>query len=166
MHNHVLGQSANFIVQERQNLIQQWEDAVAQMRRTDSAIETAAELFASSKLALRKKQQKLDIAAQFLDDQIANNKECEGQIETLERDLARLRTEFNSQQVWYQYFPKSACIALVCLTMQLKERYQASCVHVLNFLSNRRVVSAGNVTGLSWRLKDSLCAAVCIPGGF
>ena len=86
-------------MQERQDLIQQWEEAVAQMRRTDAAIQTASEVFADSKLSLREKQRRLDIAAQFLDDQLSNNKDCEGQIETLERDLARLRTEFNSRQV-------------------------------------------------------------------
>lgn len=89
-------------MQERQDLIQQWEEAVAQMRRTDAAIQTASELFADGKLSLREKQRRLNIAAQFLDDQLVNNKDCEGQIETLERDLARLRTEFNSRQVCAQ----------------------------------------------------------------
>ena len=98
----VAGQTCKLTMQERQDLIQQWEEAVAQMRRTDAAIQTASEWFADGKLSLREKQRRLDIAAQFLDDQFANNKDCEGQIETLERDLARLRTEFNSRQVCSQ----------------------------------------------------------------
>lgn len=91
------------MLQERQDLIKQWEDAVAQMRRTDAAIQAASELFADSKLELREKQRRLDIAAQFLDDQISNNKDCDDQIVSLERDLARLRTEFNSRQVCSDY---------------------------------------------------------------
>lgn len=109
MCSHDLGQNCTITVQERQDLIQQWEDAVAQMRRTDAAINTASELFADSKLTLRDKQRKLDIAAQFLDDQISINKECDGQIETLERDLARLRTDFNSRQVCTNRFKSIAC---------------------------------------------------------
>jgi coiled-coil domain-containing protein 39 len=127
------GQSTNIIVQERQDLIQQWEDAIAQMRRTDAAIQTASELFADSKMALREKQQRLDIAAQFLDDQISNNKDCEGQIETLERDLARLRTEFTSRQVCVLDYSKCACSSLHWLTAQMNERDHALCSQLYGF---------------------------------
>jgi hypothetical protein len=99
-------------VQERQDLIRQWEESVAQLRRTDAAVSAASELFAERNVELRAQQRRLDISAQFLDDQIANNKEQQSAIEALERELARLRTDFNAQQVG----PLLArCVGCTCL---------------------------------------------------
>lgn len=86
------------MLQERQELIQQWENAVAQMRRTDDAITAASNVFADKRSALRDKQRKLDISAQFLDDQLQTNRECEGLISGLERDLAALRAQYATEQ--------------------------------------------------------------------
>eukprot|EP00892_Ulva_mutabilis_P002355 jgi/Ulvmu1/1211/UM109_0009.1 len=86
---------------ERQQLIQQWENAVAQMRRTDDAINAASELFAEKRGSLREKQRKLDISAQFLDDQLQTNKECENLISALERNLATLRTQYATEQAQF-----------------------------------------------------------------
>lgn len=86
------------ILQERQELIQQWENAVAQMRRTDDAINAASTVFAEKRSALRDKQRKLDISAQFLDDQMQTNRECEGLVAALERDLAALRSQYATEQ--------------------------------------------------------------------
>lgn len=94
----VIGASATVVVQERQELTRQWENAVAQMRRTDDAINAASELFADKRVQLREKQRKLDISAQFLDDQLQTNRDCEALISSLERDLASLRAQYATEQ--------------------------------------------------------------------
>lgn len=96
------------MVQERQGLIQQWENALAQMRRTDDAINAASELFAEKRSALREKQRRLDISAQFLDDQLQTNRDCEGLIAGLERDLAALRSQYATEQARARPHPRRA----------------------------------------------------------
>lgn len=96
------------VVQERQELIQQWENALAQMRRTDDAINVASELFAEKRSALREKQRRLDISAQFLDDQLQTNRDCEGLIAALGRDLAALRSQYATEQARARPHPQRA----------------------------------------------------------
>lgn len=68
------------------------------MRRTDDAINAASEVFAEKRIQLREKQRKLDISAQFLDDQLQTNRECENVIASLERDLATQRSQYATEQ--------------------------------------------------------------------
>lgn len=74
---------------ERQDLLRQWDDAVDAMRKRDNAIENAHERFNNRKAMLSQKQEELDAQAQFLDNEVANNRELEGRIDNLDREVVR-----------------------------------------------------------------------------
>jgi hypothetical protein len=86
-------------LQERQDLIRQWEDAQEQMRRNDDAIQAATQLFADKKVHIKDRQAKLDIAAKMLDDELVNNKEREAQIDVLNREIEQVHSNYSAEQV-------------------------------------------------------------------
>lgn len=87
-----LSSSQRSLHKERQDLLGQWDDAVDAMRKRDTAIENANERFQNRKAMLSQRQEELDAQAQFLENEVANNKELEGRIEILDRDVVREMT--------------------------------------------------------------------------
>jgi hypothetical protein len=86
-------------MQERQDLIRQWDDAQEQMRRNDDAIQVATQIFADKKIRIRDRQGKLDISARMLNDELVNNKEREAQIDVLTRDIEQAHSNYSAEQV-------------------------------------------------------------------
>mmetsp|Transcript_5711 Transcript_5711/g.6544 ORF Transcript_5711/g.6544 Transcript_5711/m.6544 type:complete len:927 (+) Transcript_5711:140-2920(+) len=82
---------------ERQQLVQQWEEAVEAMKRRDAAIQAASERFATKKLEIREKQAQLDEKAKFLEQEKANNKEVDARIQLADRGLGKLRAMHNDE---------------------------------------------------------------------
>ncbi|KAL3156428.1 hypothetical protein ABBQ38_000737 [Trebouxia sp. C0009 RCD-2024] len=83
---------------ERQELVQQWDTAVAAMHRRDAAIQLATDMFASKKAELRQLRGALDSQARFMDNEQANNHEVEARIEHMERQVHKLRDGFAREQ--------------------------------------------------------------------
>lgn len=83
---------------ERQELVQQWDTAVAAMHRRDAAIQLATEMFATKKAELRQLRSALDSQAKFMDNEQANNSEVEARIEHMERQVHKLRDAFAAEQ--------------------------------------------------------------------
>ncbi len=83
---------------ERQELVQQWDTAVAAMHRRDAAIQLATEMFATKKAELRQLRSALDSQAKFMDNEQANNSEVEARIDHMERQVHKLRDAFAAEQ--------------------------------------------------------------------
>eukprot|EP00756_Hemistasia_phaeocysticola_P014777 Hpha_TRINITY_DN15359_c3_g7::TRINITY_DN15359_c3_g7_i1::g.88239::m.88239 len=78
---------------ERQELIEQWEDAIHAMHKRDEVINAARERYAEGKQWLQKRTEQLRDRAAFLAVEQQNNKELENKIAQEERVLAKYRND-------------------------------------------------------------------------
>lgn len=81
---------------ERQQLLDQWEDAVAAMGRRDEEIDVAEQHILDSQEELKAKEQSLVERQSFLEREMENNRTLEKEIGGAERQLVRLREEYGS----------------------------------------------------------------------
>ncbi|TPX65201.1 hypothetical protein SpCBS45565_g05309 [Spizellomyces sp. 'palustris'] len=79
--------------QERQELIQQWESAIENMRKRDQDIINAQNEYQVLKDEIRNKQKIIDEKQAFLDQQHQNNSETEKRIGLTERQVSKSRLE-------------------------------------------------------------------------
>ena len=79
--------------EERQALLQQFEDAADAITKRDAAIREASELYATKRAELHQRQTHLDEKARFLEAECQNNKELETRIAAQERSLSRQRQD-------------------------------------------------------------------------
>ncbi|KAM9316555.1 coiled-coil domain-containing protein 39 [Gastrophryne carolinensis] len=84
---------------ERQQLIQQWENTIDQMQKRDREIDQCALLLTQVKQDLRDKENIIKEKIQFLNSEIENNQEYEKKITIVERKAARLRQDYQEQEV-------------------------------------------------------------------
>src|SRR5690606_6308824 len=80
---------------ERRQFIKQWEDAIKAMNKREELIKAAGEKFAAGKVALRNKKEELAKQKEHLEIHIVNNKEMEGKITKMEREVAKHRNELS-----------------------------------------------------------------------
>ena len=78
---------------ERQDLIEQWEDAVHAMHKRDEVIQAARESFAEGKQWLAKRTEQLRDRSQFLSVEQQNNKELDSKISQEERVVSKYRAD-------------------------------------------------------------------------
>eukprot|EP01061_Rhynchopus_euleeides_P021349 TRINITY_DN34886_c0_g1_i1.p1 TRINITY_DN34886_c0_g1~~TRINITY_DN34886_c0_g1_i1.p1 ORF type:complete len:905 (+),score=476.69 TRINITY_DN34886_c0_g1_i1:94-2715(+) len=78
---------------ERQDLIEQWEDAVHAMHKRDEVIQAARESFAEGKQWLAKRTEQLRDRSSFLSVEQQNNKELESKIAQEERVVSKYRAD-------------------------------------------------------------------------
>ncbi|KAM6326561.1 coiled-coil domain-containing protein 39 [Podargus strigoides] len=86
--------------QERQEVIRQWENAIQQMQKRDQQIEHCALLITEIKEEIRKKEIVLKEKTSFLVNEKLNNMEYEKKIALAEREAARLRNEYQTQDTY------------------------------------------------------------------
>uniref|UniRef100_A0A8C4SKZ7 Coiled-coil domain-containing protein 39 n=1 Tax=Erpetoichthys calabaricus TaxID=27687 RepID=A0A8C4SKZ7_ERPCA len=83
---------------ERENLIQQWESTIEQMRKRDQQMDQCSLWLAEVKQEIRQKEVVINEKLQFLENEVQNNKEYEKKISTAERQAAKLRLDFKDQE--------------------------------------------------------------------
>ncbi|XP_063163936.1 coiled-coil domain-containing protein 39 [Candoia aspera] len=83
---------------ERQNLIQQWENTIEQMQKRDQEIDNCALLLAQARRAIRAKERMLKDKVQFLANESGNNVEFEKRISIADRQAAKLRLEYQTEE--------------------------------------------------------------------
>ncbi|GBF94678.1 flagella associated protein [Raphidocelis subcapitata] len=83
---------------ERRDLIAQWDEAAAAMRRRDEAIRAASGAFAERRAALRRRRAELDAQAGFLEAEVAANRELEGRVAHYEKEVAAQREAHRAEQ--------------------------------------------------------------------
>ncbi|XP_029472241.1 coiled-coil domain-containing protein 39 [Rhinatrema bivittatum] len=82
---------------ERQEVLGQWENMIEQMQRRDQDIDHCALLLAHLKQEHREKEGMIKERLQFLNGEIENNKEYEKKIGMSERQAAKLKQDYNTQ---------------------------------------------------------------------
>ncbi|KAJ3295187.1 Coiled-coil domain-containing protein 39 [Borealophlyctis nickersoniae] len=78
---------------ERQELIAQWESAIATMHKRDAEIVNAQGRYYNTKEEIKQKQSVIDEKQQFLDQQHAANAETEKRISMCDRSVSKFRLE-------------------------------------------------------------------------
>ncbi|XP_056148597.1 coiled-coil domain-containing protein 39 [Lampris incognitus] len=78
---------------ERQELIQQWENTIKQMRKRDAELEQCALKLAEVNQEIRQRNANITEKNNFLESEIENNKENERKIAMANRQAAKLRRE-------------------------------------------------------------------------
>ncbi|KAG8136200.1 hypothetical protein E2320_009165 [Naja naja] len=84
--------------QERQDLIRQWENTIEQMQKRDQEIDSCALLLAQARRAIRVKESVLKDKVQFLANESGNNIEFEKRISIADRQAAKLRLEYQTEE--------------------------------------------------------------------
>ncbi|XP_008066829.1 coiled-coil domain-containing protein 39 [Carlito syrichta] len=79
---------------ERQELIQQWENTIEQMQKRDRDIDNCALELARVKQETREKENLVKEKITFLENEIGNNTEYEKRISAADRKLLKCRTEY------------------------------------------------------------------------
>ncbi|XP_021365244.1 coiled-coil domain-containing protein 39-like [Mizuhopecten yessoensis] len=79
--------------QERQELIEQWENTIEQMQRRDHEMDLLAAQLARVKAEVRRREEAIKEKMQFLEGEVDNNKEQEKKISIAERVAARTRID-------------------------------------------------------------------------
>ncbi|KAL4608156.1 coiled-coil domain-containing protein 39 [Arapaima gigas] len=83
---------------ERQELIQQWESTIEQMRKRDREMEQSSLLLAEVNQEVREREGLIKEKKNFLENEVENNREYEKKITAAERLAARLRRELQEQE--------------------------------------------------------------------
>lgn len=99
---------------ERQELISQWENTIEQMQRRDKEMDLLAAQLARTKMEVRKKEEQIQEKQQFLDNEHDNNSEKEKKIVLCDRNLAKLRLEFQEAETQrFQFSDEVICFSTV-----------------------------------------------------
>ncbi|XP_056119994.1 coiled-coil domain-containing protein 39 [Rhinichthys klamathensis goyatoka] len=83
---------------ERQEMIDQWENTIEQMRKRDQEIQQCAMLQAEVNQTIREKNDLVKERKDFMEREIENNKELERNIGTAERQALRLRQHLQEEE--------------------------------------------------------------------
>ncbi|XDV26862.1 hypothetical protein PO909_030489, partial [Leuciscus waleckii] len=83
---------------ERQEIIDQWENTIEQMRKRDQEIQQCAMLQAEVNQTIREKNDLVKERKDFMEREIENNKELERNIDTAERQALRLRQHLQEEE--------------------------------------------------------------------
>ncbi|XP_048020536.1 coiled-coil domain-containing protein 39 [Megalobrama amblycephala] len=83
---------------ERQEMINQWENTIEQMRKRDQEIQQCAMLQAEVNQVIREKNDLIKERKDFMEREIENNKELERNIGTAERQALRLRQQLQEEE--------------------------------------------------------------------
>ncbi|KAK7158756.1 hypothetical protein R3I94_005176 [Phoxinus phoxinus] len=83
---------------ERQEMIDQWENTIEQMRKRDEEIQQCAMLQAEVNQTIREKNDLVKERKDFMEREIENNKELERNIGTAERQALRLRQHLQEEE--------------------------------------------------------------------
>ncbi|KAI8622501.1 hypothetical protein BC830DRAFT_435720 [Chytriomyces sp. MP71] len=78
---------------ERQDLIQQWENAIATMQKRDHELMDMQEKYQQTKEEMAAKTKVINEKQAFLDMQLANNTETEKKIAIMDRNVSKFRME-------------------------------------------------------------------------
>ena len=89
---------------ERQNLIKQWEEAVAMMTKRDEDIDKAQANYRAQKLEIREWQDKIKEKHEIFEIQLNLNSDTEKNIVLSERKVAKLREEENTTIQFLQQY--------------------------------------------------------------
>ncbi|XP_073660024.1 coiled-coil domain-containing protein 39 isoform X4 [Tursiops truncatus] len=83
---------------ERQELIQQWENTIEQMQKRDRDIDNCALALAKIKQEIREKENLVKEKIKFLESEIGNNTEYEKKISVADREVLKCRTEYQCHE--------------------------------------------------------------------
>ncbi|XP_048670183.1 coiled-coil domain-containing protein 39 isoform X1 [Marmota marmota marmota] len=83
---------------ERQELIQQWENTIEQMQRRDQDIDDCALALMKVKQEIREKENLVKEKIKFLESEIGNNAEYEKRISAAERKVFKCRMEYQHHE--------------------------------------------------------------------
>ncbi|KAM9089836.1 coiled-coil domain-containing protein 39 [Megaptera novaeangliae] len=83
---------------ERQELIQQWENTIEQMQKRDRDIDNCALALAKIKQEIREKENLVKEKIKFLESEIGNNTEYEKKISVADRKVLKCRTEYQCHE--------------------------------------------------------------------
>ncbi|KAB0392696.1 hypothetical protein E2I00_012667, partial [Balaenoptera physalus] len=83
---------------ERQELIQQWENTIEQMQKRDRDIDNCALALAKIKQEIREKENLVKEKIKFLENEIGNNTEYEKKISVADRKVLKCRTEYQCHE--------------------------------------------------------------------
>ncbi|XP_057594784.1 coiled-coil domain-containing protein 39 [Hippopotamus amphibius kiboko] len=83
---------------ERQELIQQWENTVEQMQKRDGDIDNCALALARIKQEIREKENLVKEKIKFLENEIGNNTEYEKKISVADRKVLKCRAEYQHHE--------------------------------------------------------------------
>lgn len=84
--------------QERQEIIQQWENTLEQMQRRDKEMDLLAAQLARVKGEVRKRDEAIKEKQQFLENELENNREQEKKISVAERIAAKTRIDLQEAE--------------------------------------------------------------------
>lgn len=84
---------------ERQELIQQWEHTIEQMQRRDQEMDLLAGHLAVVKNQVRENEETIKEKEIFLENEENNNEEKDKQIQITERTAARLRIQYQEEEL-------------------------------------------------------------------
>ncbi|KAJ3104260.1 Coiled-coil domain-containing protein 39, partial [Physocladia obscura] len=101
---------------ERQDLIQQWEHAIATMAKRDSEISELQDKYQQSKQEIVDKGKIIAEKQAFLDLQVANNSEIEKKIGLVDRQVSKFRMEHNDSTENFSHFQDDVDILRSTLT--------------------------------------------------
>ncbi|XP_069928568.1 coiled-coil domain-containing protein 39 [Oryctolagus cuniculus] len=91
-------QDFNKIHNERQELIQQWENTIEQMQKRDGDIDNCALELARIKQETREKENLVKEKIKFLENEVGNNTEYEKRISAADRKLLKCRTDYQNHE--------------------------------------------------------------------
>ena len=84
--------------QARQELLQQWETTIQQMQRRDAEIDDTSLALMQLRRDGKRIQEQMKERQQFLDNELNNNKEKEKKISAAERNVAKLRLQYQNEE--------------------------------------------------------------------
>ncbi|EHB09713.1 Coiled-coil domain-containing protein 39 [Heterocephalus glaber] len=83
---------------ERQELIEQWENTIEQMQKRDRDIDDCALALTRIKQETREKESLVKEKVKFLENEIGNNTEYEKRISAADREVLKCRTEYQNHE--------------------------------------------------------------------
>ncbi|KAL0966765.1 hypothetical protein UPYG_G00299870 [Umbra pygmaea] len=83
---------------ERQELIDQWENTIEQMKKRDAEMQQCSMLLAQVNQDIRERNTLIKEKKTFLQSETENNQDCEKKIAVAERQASRLRLELQTQE--------------------------------------------------------------------
>ncbi|KAL5476034.1 hypothetical protein EMCRGX_G025936 [Ephydatia muelleri] len=84
--------------EERQELVDQWEQTIEQMKKRDQDMDKCATEIAGLKAEVRAKEDLIGEKEEFLSQELVNNREMEKRVEGSEREVARHRQQYQEAE--------------------------------------------------------------------